>query len=387
MIKKNKIDLVKVLSGVNIPALSPKKLNIVNSLNGTDKIDYLLSLAGKKTKISIERPYENKCLNVAPKNRILELFKRKCSATSGKSPASKLFHFGIEIECILPLDAVGLDKYDVKNNSESTTECSTCEGRGRVDYVHRDSGTEISGDCPYCEGSGEISCDDDDNDNSELPIEKLQSLFKDLAFSGCHIKSDGSIDNNDDDFFGVEIAVLTSDFKNLDKICRWLNNNGAIVNSSCGLHVHLDARSFNYPNDLNSANDSISYPHHKLLESMDYLKEMLPSSRSSSTYCKSGLNYNDRYYAVNLTALNKFKTIEIRSHSGTTSFDKIKNWCDILKTILMNSPKNKVNSFNNLLSAYDFSEKLKEYMISRRSLFNTMQKSENNINNTIDEAS
>ena len=43
---------------------------------------------------------------------------------------------------------------------------------------------------------------------------------------------------------------------------------------------------------------------------------------------------NDRYYMINGTALKKYKTIEVRLHSGTTNFNKIKNWVELLKGIV-----------------------------------------------------
>lgn len=379
---KNKVleiksDLVNI--DLNLRELSPQQLFKLNSIdNEIDKLKYLLSFSKlnrkaldnnpKIKKLSTLKAFKDDSLADKPKDSILNKLRSMCNASSEKRPASNNFHFGIEIECILTYDSV-----DASPSSSGYCECYTCEGRGRVDYQHRDSGHEIESECPTCDGSGEIESEDSDNDQSEEALNNLMAKIRNRAIKNCHVKTDGSIDVDDSsESFGVEISCLTTDFKNLKKLCDLLEDLNAQVNASCGLHVHLDARHYKTQfkiEELRLDNELTSLGHNQLLDAMPYLFEMLPKSRRGNTYCKLGRNYEDRYHAVNMTAFSKFSTIEIRAHSGTVNYEKIYNWCNILKIIFQNKPKNNITSFKTLLSAFDFSPELKKYMGLRRSKF------------------
>jgi len=109
---------------------------------------------------------------------------------------------------------------------------------------------------------------------------------------------------------------------------------GSKVNSTCGLHVHIDA----------------CWTREELLElaklvvkiEQKILWPLVPPSRRNNTYSKRltrnallvSMQYPDfhnpnrshRYYSLNLQAYHQYKTVEFRIHNGTTDPDKTSNW-------------------------------------------------------------
>jgi hypothetical protein len=110
---------------------------------------------------------------------------------------------------------------------------------------------------------------------------------------------------------------------------------------------------------------------------------MLPKSRSKSNYCKKGYSYDNRYSAINCTSISKFSTVEIRMHSGTTDFDKIKNWCTILKTIFFHGVKSEaeMTSITEVCKFFGLSKELKKYMLARKNKFTGQIDETNNCEN------
>ena len=133
---------------------------------------------------------------------------------------------------------------------------------------------------------------------------------------------------------------------------------GAIVNRSCGLHVHFNSLEFNA---RQVAMIALVY---KKFEEM--LKGMMPKSRQNSNWCRDmSLDYSellsireeqdliDRYYemmgsypntdkyndarycGINIHSRYFHGTIEFRLHSGTINREKITNWIKILNKIVV----------------------------------------------------
>src|SRR5574343_176500 len=116
------------------------------------------------------------------------------------------------------------------------------------------------------------------------------------------------------------------------------------VGARCGFHVHLDMRSRDK-----------HHVFHNLSKAQHILYAMNPRSRLDGTNAKGKkdtnwskkINHSDfdeamaylggssesRYHGINLLALNKHQTIEVRIHSGTTNEEKVSNWVRILTTI------------------------------------------------------
>lgn len=125
-----------------------------------------------------------------------------------------------------------------------------------------------------------------------------------------------------------EFRILTNinDFSNLKALVNFLDRNRARVNASCGLHVHLDFRHFDAL-PLNAANN--------LKNALPLLKAMVPKGRRENSYCKNELSLSGgaKYSAINASHFDTSKTIEVRLHSGTTNYDKIVNWVQVLYSI------------------------------------------------------
>lgn len=187
---------------------------------------------------------------------------------------------------------------------------------------------------------------------------RLAETFKNERIGGVSIKYDGSI-RNDDDCFPVEVNILyrRGNDANLEKTCALLNRLGARVNKSCGLHVHLDCR------DVEARQASLRGK--RLASALPILSAMVPASRRDNQYCrliKNEIKRGSRYAAINMQAYGKFKTVEVRLHSSTTNFGKIKNWVELLYII---SRSNKMSNFsmaglgNNLDNLYRMASVLK----------------------------
>ena len=128
------------------------------------------------------------------------------------------------------------------------------------------------------------------------------------------------------------------------------------VNSSCGLHVHLDMR---------QRRPTKCYKN--LIRTQDILMQLVDSTRRNNVeYCEKvnvdpallkklyfsdtgKPDYNgmyigrgnqssnptyDRYTAINAQAYYKFRTIEVRLHHGSIDMTEIYNWCLLLTTIV-----------------------------------------------------
>lgn len=118
-----------------------------------------------------------------------------------------------------------------------------------------------------------------------------------------------------------------------------LNNAGAGVRRSCGVHVHIEAAGMDASWIANVLNRYARFEG-------DIDAFMPPSRRGSANqYCKSlsrtRWNGNDvrsmansmgcRYYKVNLQSYLKYGTLEFRQHAGSLNFAKISNWIGLLQ--------------------------------------------------------
>jgi len=106
------------------------------------------------------------------------------------------------------------------------------------------------------------------------------------------------------------------------KFVRRLSEVGAEVNSSCGLHVHLDARAVDY---------------RRQAAFIDWLAKwqkwwfgIMPPSRRNNTYLR-WLPDNTHYAWAHISP---FETIEIRIHGGTLNPHKVEGWISVCRCLL-----------------------------------------------------
>lgn len=116
----------------------------------------------------------------------------------------------------------------------------------------------------------------------------------------------------------------------IDKVCAIINDLGAKVGITCGLHVHHEAIGFTADSICKAAKV------YKRIEKR--VDEFMPASRrgNSNDMIRSTYNAPDqaftmrnsgyRYFKLNCQSFFRHGTIEFRHHAGTTDAEKIKNW-------------------------------------------------------------
>ena len=167
----------------------------------------------------------------------------------------------------------------------------------------------------------------------------------------------------------AEIVVTFLDdgkYKVLKQVCSLIRKYKGKVNDSCGLHVHFDMR--------DKTAKEAQLVGMKLALYIDALKRILPESRRDSSYCDLDINSieddeDNRYAFINLVSYHKHKTIEIRAHQGTVDFQKIKNWIQILKTLMKSKTASETNTVKELVSAVKFPQTLRNYLMHRENQF------------------
>lgn len=364
--RKIKIDKENNKLVLDISKVDKVKLS---KLEGINAIQYVLSSLGHRQHVSVPKVNTSKPMHVVDRRietrssgYFLELFKQTFR-TGNHKPLEQYRYFGIEIECFIELRELDLYRSDFGSNG--SRECYDCEGSGTLTYSHRDSGHHIEQECQTCDGDGEVEnedCDGDDDSLFEAVHRELSRRIKNSQIRGVDIKRDGSLSHDDENYFPVEFTVLVrqDDFSNLEKLCSLLEDVGAVVNASCGLHVHIDMRG-------ESKGDARGIGF-KLEKYIHALASMVPETRRKNTYCKLQASTEDRYSAINLCSLDEHNTIEIRLHSATTNFEKIKNWTMILKTLIdKGEVLNRRCSINKFVKMFDGD--LQEYIIKRIKMF------------------
>jgi len=169
------------------------------------------------------------------------------------------------------------------------------------------------------------------------------------------LKTDGSLRKDKEYQYTHELCIIAEEVvihEVLRGVIDALDEVGCAVNKTCGLHVHLDMR-----------NRDRKIAFYNLVKSQNILYSMNPASRLTGEDSKGvveGTVYSkrvestdfdesltgtqgrrdDRYVGVNPHSFSKHKTIEIRIHSGSTSFEKISNWVKILVAVASSTVKN-----------------------------------------------
>lgn len=146
------------------------------------------------------------------------------------------------------------------------------------------------------------------------------------------LKSDGSVRVINPKHSAHELCVLVPEKdvpRVIDAVCSVLSRLQCYVNTSCGMHVHLDMR-----------NRQPKEAYARLLKAQHILFNMVPADRRENKFCRwtrSDMPFeeyrDDRYFAINSGSYSKHKTIEVRLHGGTLSPRRIINWVNLLAHI------------------------------------------------------
>lgn len=141
--------------------------------------------------------------------------------------------------------------------------------------------------------------------------------------------------------------------RQLEIVCRVLNEIGAKVDRTCGLHVHHHIDDFTVENVKKLYR--LYFKHALAIEAI------MPKSRRASSnprYCR-GITEQmlrqleecqtiqdiagafSRYHVINMTAYLNYGTVEFRQHSGTIDFTKIANWLKITQALVATAKRAK----------------------------------------------
>ena len=174
------------------------------------------------------------------------------------------------------------------------------------------------------------------------------------------IVRDGSI--RGDNAFELVSPILQGEagLLELKTVCSVLKQKNALINKSCGLHIHFGVSDFKIKDWRNL------YKTYAIQE--EQIDNFMPISRraDNNTYCKGlRLRYSSldilfskinasrtitqlsniaaangsRYCKVNGTSFSRHGTVEFRQHSGTIEYHKISNWILFLARMVDYSKK------------------------------------------------
>jgi hypothetical protein len=190
---------------------------------------------------------------------------------------------------------------------------------------------------------------------SFLPLMEMKSQVS--------VGDDGSISNLPAGYVSKEIRLLTTHKhyrQDVEKICKIFEEMKAVVNETCGLHVHLDMR------DKDS--DEIKQVYTNLVKSQKYLQGLVSEKRRLNHYCQPTRTLDpfrapSRYTAINALSLQEFQTLEIRLHHGTLDANEIIQWVSLLLGIIKAEPiKRTAATLAEFMNKVKVSESLKEYI-------------------------
>lgn len=169
--------------------------------------------------------------------------------------------------------------------------------------------------------------------------------------------------------------------KSLENCCKVLNEAGAVVNVSTGLHVHIGAQKLS-----DEAYVNVFKNYQKIERVVDTF--MARSRRANnSQWCKSlqGIDFSqcsmkadirnemnfNRYYKVNACSYDRHGTIEFRQHQGSTDFEKISNWVNFCAKLVAWSKKNRIKDEVSTIDEIPFlTKKEKSFFKSRAEALN-----------------
>ena len=372
--------------------------NLVKAGDPTKVTQYLNTFkATRNHKVELKRikTEGNDLLQMVRKGRLTDKQHEMYNLNGEHTPIQAIDNWiGVEIECCIPYESLDLESSDGECNrcegsgnvpdDEATYECEICEGRGTITKTDSE-GIESENECDSCEGRGshpdeDATCEcsrcegsgrDSDDEGESDGHRALSRYFKQHKVFFTSIKHDGSITPKAGEF-AVEIVVLTriSNPKNLAKVCSLLKGLHATVNSSCGMHIHLDARRL--------VEEQVMEVGAKFRHALPTMARLVPKTRRTNNFCQLKVSplIGDRYAAVNLTAYEKHKTIEVRLHSSTTDFNKIINWAKLITLIKDSKLKSKVDNLQELSDRIRMPQELLEYFTQREALFNGTKSSD-----------
>lgn len=192
--------------------------------------------------------------------------------------------------------------------------------------------------------------------------------------------TDGSISGGNSVECVSPVIRNKSQENELKLVCEALNELGASVNRSCGLHVHIGASDFSDKHYINI------FKNYQICE--DVIDTFMANSRRADNayYCQSIKRYNydncrtksdvyfmmsGRYFKVNPASYQVHKTVEFRQHQGTTNYKKIIMWVQFLKELVDYSKHSVITTAPQTIDDLPFaSVEVKEFFKARANELN-----------------
>lgn len=194
--------------------------------------------------------------------------------------------------------------------------------------------------------------------------------------------SDGSIHGeNPAECVTPVLGGSASGFKKLQACCESLNQVGARVNTTTGLHVHVGyanmtdehyVRVFKNYQMLESLIDSFMARSRR--ENNAYYAQSIKRFYFHDGYTKQTIcsQMNSRYFKVNPQSWSRHHTIEFRQHQGTTDYEKISMWVKFcLKLVLWSKGNTFTSEVNDIKDVPFLSAAEKNFFKSRIERFAT----------------
>ncbi len=150
------------------------------------------------------------------------------------------------------------------------------------------------------------------------------------------------------------------------KVCKALKKCNALINKSCGMHIHFGANDFNLTQWKNLYKNYLNYE--------GVIDSFMPMSRrgNENQYCRSLMHHfrserdafaaidsannvkqisqkvsgSSRYFKINAESFFRHGTVEFRQHAGTIEIDKVLNWVKFLNNLIEFSKSNVSNLKN-----------------------------------------
>lgn len=171
----------------------------------------------------------------------------------------------------------------------------------------------------------------------------------------------------------------------LEKALNALDAAGAKVNTTCGLHVHIDTNGMDSTQRKNFFNSYV--------RNQDLMDRLVSRSRRNNSYANrynsvqvetyadaaaTGRGGNGRYFTVNTCSLPKYGTLEFRQHQGTLNGKKAVAWVQMLLAIaktasvstLETEGLNTYSTVAEFLDAHGVDETTKAFLVRRETQLN-----------------
>lgn len=217
------------------------------------------------------------------------------------------------------------------------------------------------------------------------------------------VVTDGSLQSNPGtNAYEVVSPVLTGQagLEQIAKVCATLTALGAVVNRSCGFHVHVGVS-----NSLDNANffkrltriykqqspqiEAVLAPSRRQGGGNFYCRDFRTHSDSALEQCLSVADVirlvngpeprSDRYYKLNLNAYFRHRTVEFRQHQGTLDAQKATMWTRFCLKVVAAAAKTTTlrpaENLAGLLDQIEASADERTYFLARQAHFEQLANS------------